>query len=84
MSHFDDLLKKAGRIQDASQCSLILNSLRNARGKWVSMLELVALSGSLNIHSRIDELRHRGFKIENKVERGSRKRNSHYRLLNKA
>ncbi len=82
MSIYDDLLKKRGLIHDKSQCDLILSALRNARGKWVGMLELVVISGSLNIHTRIDELRHRGFKIENKIEHHGRKHHSVYRLKN--
>lgn len=65
-----------------SQTALILNRLRKSRG-WVSMTELVAISGSYNIHSRIDNIRHTlGIAVENRLQRtpGTRSINSQYRL----
>jgi hypothetical protein len=53
-----------------SQCAIILARLQQTPGQWVSMPELAHLSGSYNIHTRIDDLRHRqGYpNIENKIE----------------
>lgn len=65
-----------------SQCDLILDAL--SAGEWVPMPELARISGSLNIHSRIDQLRHeRGLHIENSktIEAGTRKCLSSYRLV---
>ena len=50
-------------MNTATQNSLILETLRARRGAWVSMPELVEVSGSYNVHSRIDELRRRGARI---------------------
>lgn len=67
-----------------SQCDVIHDALKSADGEWVSMPHLAALSESLNVHSRVDELRHkRGAIIENKKERDecNRRRNlSFYRI----
>lgn len=66
-----------------SQCSLILARLRKTPGQWVSMPDLVKVSGSYNIHTRIDNLRHVfGQVIECKIERqrGSRRQFSYYRI----
>ncbi len=67
-----------------SQCDLILQALKAANGEWVPMPQLAATAESLNVHSRIDELRHkRGIPIENKTEsdpRKPRRRLSFYRI----
>lgn len=67
-----------------SQCELILQALQAARGEWVPMPQLAAESESLNVHTRIDELRHkRGLNIENRTESDPdrpRRRKSFYRL----
>jgi len=67
-----------------SQSDIVLKALQAAEGEWVSMPELAAASESLNIHSRIDELRHkRGIPIENKLESDPhrpRRRRSFYRI----
>ena len=69
-----------------SQCAAILHRLRSAAAEgawWVSMPALVEVSGSYNIHSRIDELRHAyGIAIECKIETspGCRAKFSFYRL----
>lgn len=66
-----------------SQNALILARLNSTPGEWVSMPELVQVSGSFNIHSRIDELRHKGgHAIENRTVRapGSRRLQSSYRV----
>jgi hypothetical protein len=68
-----------------SQCDLILEALRAAAGEWVSMPQLAAAGESLNVHSRIDELRtKRGLSIENKLCADPvkpRRRQSFYRLI---
>lgn len=67
-----------------TQCDLILQALRSAKGAWVPMPQLAAEADSLNVHSRIDELRSkRGLHIENKTESDPvrpRRRRSFYRL----
>ncbi len=67
-----------------SQCDAIHKALTDASGAWVPMPYLAHLSQSLNVHSRVDELRHkRGTIIENKKERDelNRRRNrSFYRI----
>lgn len=65
-----------------SQCGKILAALHAAGGAWLSMPELVEISDSYNIHSRIDELRHAyGFNIENQTDYSVRPHRSKYRLL---
>lgn len=67
-----------------TQCQLILQALRAANGEWVSMPQLAAEADSLNVHSRVDELRHKhGFHIENRTESDParpRRRRSYYRI----
>ena len=66
-----------------SQCDTILKALLKRAGKWVSMPALVKASGSYNVHSRIDELRHkRGVRIENmtRQKKGSYGKTSLYRI----
>lgn len=67
-----------------SQCDAILQALQAANGEWVSMPQLAAEADSLNVHSRVDELRHkRGLNIENRTESDPdrpRRRKSFYRL----
>ena len=69
-----------------TQCDLILQALRSANGEWVSMPQLAAAGESLNVHSRIDELRSkRGLRIENRImsdPQRPRRRLSFYRLPN--
>lgn len=67
-----------------TQCDLILQALKAADGQWVSMPQLAEAGDSLNVHSRIDELRSkRGIRIENKLESDParpRRRRSFYRI----
>lgn len=67
-----------------TQCDLILQALHAANGGWVPMPQLAAAADSLNVHSRIDELRHKGgHHIENRTEsdpRRPRRRLSFYRI----
>lgn len=64
-----------------SQCDRILRLLECRRGEWIAMPELVAASGSYNVHSRISDLRRRGHDIEQKNERHAQSIHSYYRLL---
>jgi hypothetical protein len=64
-----------------SQCDKILGCLRENRGKWVAMPDLVLASDSFNVHSRISELRDRGHTIEHREEREVRKIKSFYRIV---
>lgn len=73
------------RTLQPTQCDLILQALQAANGQWVSMPQLAALSGSMNIHTRVDELRHtRGIAIQNRQEPDPvrpRRRHSYYRIV---
>jgi len=73
---------KRGRLREDSQCGKILAVLKAANGDWVTMPALVLVSGSYNIHSRIDELRHvHGYQIENETDVSVRPHVSKYRLV---
>lgn len=63
-----------------SQSTLILAALKGRFGEWVNMVDLWRASGSMNIHSRISDLRKRGLFIEQRSERVGRKVHSLYRL----
>jgi hypothetical protein len=67
-----------------TQCDAILEILRAAAGEWVPMPYLARASESLNIHTRVDELRHkRGLNIQTKTERDAERKHrkaSFYRL----
>ena len=64
-----------------SQCEAILSELHRANGEWVAMPHLGDVSGSRNVHSRIDELRHKyRHDIESKQVRKGRQCHSFYRL----
>lgn len=67
---------RAGVSQEAA----ILKRLQDAKGGWVPMPELSRVSGSLNIHSRISDLRRAGYSIEQRSERHGRVILSFYRL----
>lgn len=80
------LTKVPQRLSNSSQCAKILRALRDAKGNaqegWVSMPKLVKLSGSYNIHTRVDELRTRwGAVIENYTDNAQRPHVSKYRLV---
>ncbi len=71
-------------MTETSQSDLILARLQESPGEWVSMPELAAVGESMNVHTRIDELRHKGgHHIENYQEKqtGTRRRKSYYRLI---
>ncbi len=70
-----------GRMAQDSQCARILSRLESQWPDWCTMPELVEASGSFNIHTRIDELRHRyGVEIENQTDVTVRPHISRYRL----
>lgn len=74
------------RLRQNSQCSKIYEALKVASAAgtaaaWVEMPALVEASGSYNIHSRIDELRHvHGVAIENETDLTVKPHISRYRL----
>jgi hypothetical protein len=69
------------RLTENSQCKKILDALMAAKGQWVSMVALVEVSGSYNVHSRVDELRHKhGFIIDNETDLTTRPHKSFYRV----
>lgn len=65
----------------ASQCDKIESILRQREGTWVPVTDLAFASGSLAVHSRINDLRtKRHLTIEQKNVRKGRMVHSHYRL----
>lgn len=69
--------KKTG----ASQCDKILAALQSQSGRWVSMPLLSRLSDSLNVHSRISDLRKKGHQIEQATEITTAGKRSYYSLI---
>ena len=65
----------------SSQCDLILELLSASNGRWVSMIDLHRVSGSMAVHSRIADLRERGLHIEQHSVRKGRSVHSSYRLI---
>lgn len=65
----------------SSQCTCIHAELLAHQGEWVPLLRLHAVSGSMAVHSRINDLRQRGHAIEHRSERVKRMVHSFYRLL---
>lgn len=63
-----------------SQCACILAELQLSPGAWVSLIRLHAISGSMAVHSRINDLRQRGHPIEHRNERIKKMIHSSYRL----
>lgn len=63
-----------------SQCACILAEIEAIPGAWVSLVRLHAVSGSMAVHSRINDLRQRGHRIEHKNEYVKRMCHSFYRL----
>jgi len=64
----------------SSQAAAILARLLETPGAWVPMPELAAISGAYAVHSRISDLRKRGYTIECKVV-CRRPKHSFYRLV---
>ena len=69
-------IKKAG----SSQCDRIRRALEAQQGLWVPMPLLAAESGAYAVHSRVSDLRKRGFTIEHKSTRFGSQVQSSYRI----
>jgi biotin operon repressor len=68
-------------VAASSQCGKVLRVLQLWGGCFVPLTHLAEAAGAYAIHSRIADLRRRGYSIENKVERGERSQcKSWYRL----
>ena len=67
-----------------SQCACILAELEASAGEWVTLIRLHAVSGSMAVHSRINDLRQRGHRIEQRNERVKRMVHSFYRLTSQS
>lgn len=64
-----------------SQCDKIESILRQRAGTWVPVTELAFASGSLAVHSRINDLRtKRHLRIDQKNVKKGRMTHSHYLL----
>jgi biotin operon repressor len=63
-----------------SQCSAILELLTASNGRWVPMIDLHRVSGSMAVHSRISDLRERGHDIQQRSERVGKSVRSYYSL----
>lgn len=63
-----------------SQAEIILQVLAAKRGKWVGMPTLWRASGAMAVHSRVADLRKKGFQIDNHTINRHRKKHSFYRL----
>lgn len=70
----------ASRHAGLSQADKILAELQRQSGRWVSMLVLHQVSGSMAVHSRIADLRTLGHVIHQRNERKGRTVHSYYRL----
>lgn len=67
----------------SSQCDIILAELQRCAGEWVPMPQLSQLSGAYAVHSRIADLRKRGYPIppaKRVTAPGSKTIHSFYRL----
>lgn len=63
-----------------SQCDLILGRLEQTPGEWVPMPALARVSRAYAVHSRVADLRSRGYQIEHRNLRYGRVIHSQYRL----
>ena len=61
----------------------VLTVLRDRFGQFVDLPFLVATSKTFSVHSRISDLRKRGYIIQNKIVSDGRTRHSFYRLSGK-
>ena len=68
------------RGDGVSQANRILRTLLADAGRWVSMVRLWRVSGSMAVHSRISDLRKRGYGITQKSLRVNRVIHSYYKL----
>ena len=64
-----------------TQCDAILDRLEAAAGDWVPMPLLAMASGAFAVHSRVNDLRKRGHRIEQRSDRHGRRVMSYYRLV---
>jgi hypothetical protein len=65
-----------------TQCDRILEALQAAPGEWVSLITLWQASGSMAVHSRINDLRkRRGLIIEQRNQYKGKQCHSSYRLI---
>ena len=76
----EDLDSASPTTAAPTQNQLILERLMQSAGEWVPMPELAQCSGSMNVHSRISNLRDRGHVIEVRLQ-GIRPKHSFYRLV---
>lgn len=77
-------LEYRGASGGKSQTDRVLRMLQSAHGDWVSMPDLARGSGSLNIHSRIADLRNRGYIVDPRQLRAADGTHlSFYRLVEK-
>lgn len=67
-----------------SQCDAILLGLTARAGEWVPMPLLARLAGAYAVHSRVADLRRRGYQIDQRNLRHCRKVLSQYRLSDPA
>ena len=63
-----------------SQCNRILRTLLGNADRWVSMISLWRVSGAMAVHSRISDLRKRGYGITQKSLRVNGVVHSYYKL----
>jgi hypothetical protein len=63
-----------------SQCDRILVELESKRGHWVAMPDLARIAGGYAVHSRIADLRKRGYRISHMNQKNGRRVWSFYRL----
>ena len=63
-----------------SQNAKVLALLRDNRRRWVPMPAIATLCQTLNVHSRIAELRKAGLFISNKIMRDGERKLSFYKL----
>lgn len=71
----------SGRRRGPSQEERVLARLRQSAGQWVSMPALAAASGAYAVHSRISDLRRRGYQVEHRNHWADGICCSEYRLL---
>jgi phage terminase small subunit len=63
-----------------AQTDKVLEYLTRFRNMWVHMPELAKYCGGYAVHSRVADLRKRGYIIDNMVDRSKKPYNSFYRL----
>jgi hypothetical protein len=63
-----------------TQCDLIAQHLQQRVGQWVPMTDLWRVSGAFAVHSRISDLRQRGYDIDHHNQHINGVVHSYYRL----